>query len=143
VLRRETQRTADEVQPLVQLRTQSTAVAEAIDLAQDFTQLVRQRQPAQLDPWLKRATKRTLDALRRFAAGLSEDYQAVKAGVTCRGVPGRSRPHEPFENAEAADVWPRAPGSLGPPLPAGAPGAEAQVVGPRAPVQVQAAAQAA
>src|SRR6266849_5028598 len=27
-------------------------------------------------------------------------------------------PHQPFENAEAADVWPRAPGSLGPPLPA-------------------------
>src|SRR6266853_2660784 len=82
VLRRATQRTAEEVQQLVQLRTQSTAVAEAIDLAQDFTQLVRQRQPAQLDPWLQRATNRTLDALRRFAAGLSEDSQAVKAGGT-------------------------------------------------------------
>jgi transposase len=82
VLRRETQRTADEVQQLVQLRTQSTAVAEAIDLAQDFAQLVRQRQPAQLDPWLQRAASSTLDAMRRFAAGLSEDSQAVKAGVT-------------------------------------------------------------
>src|SRR6266478_2884954 len=81
VLRREAQRTEAETQQLTQLRTQSTAVAEAIDLAQDFTQLVRQRQPAQLDPWLQRATTSTLDALRRFAAGLSEDYQAVKAGV--------------------------------------------------------------
>ena len=43
---------------------------------------MRQRQPAQLDPWLKRATNSTLEALRRFAAGLSEDYQAVKAGGT-------------------------------------------------------------
>ena len=67
---------------LTQLRTQSTAIAEAIDPAQDFTQLVRQRQPAQLDPWLKRATNSTLEALRRFAAGLSEDYQVVKAGGT-------------------------------------------------------------
>jgi transposase len=45
-------------------------------------QLVRQLQPAQLDPWLRRATNSTLDALRRFAKGLYEDDQAVKAGVT-------------------------------------------------------------
>jgi transposase len=82
VLRREAQRTADEAQQLAQVRAQSAAVAEAIDLAEDFTQLVRQRQPSQLDPWLKRAATSTLTALRRFAAGLYEDYQAVKAGVT-------------------------------------------------------------
>src|SRR2546422_314336 len=57
-------------------------VAEAIDLAQDFTTLVRQRQPAQLEPWLTRAATRTLEALRRFAPGLYEDHEAVKAGVT-------------------------------------------------------------
>ena len=82
MLRREAQRTADDAQQLTQMRVQSAAVAEAIDLAQDFAQLVRQRQPAQLDPWLKRASSSTLEALRRFATGLSEDYQAVKAGVT-------------------------------------------------------------
>ena len=64
------------------MRAQSAELSEAIDLAQDFAALVRQRQPAQLDPWLKRATSSTLDALRRFATGLSEDYAAVKAGVT-------------------------------------------------------------
>src|SRR5712671_2401753 len=77
VLRREAQRTEAETQQLTQLRTQSTAVAEAMDLAQDFAALVRQRQPAQLDPWLTRATASTLDALRRFATGLLEDYAAV------------------------------------------------------------------
>jgi len=82
VLRREAQRTEAETQQLTQLRTQSTEVAEAMDLAQDFAALVRQRQPAQLDPWLTRATASTLDALRRFATGLLEDYAAVKAGVT-------------------------------------------------------------
>src|SRR2546429_7409314 len=49
VLRREANRTAAEAQQLTQLHAQSAEVAEAIDLAQDFTTLVRQRQPAQLE----------------------------------------------------------------------------------------------
>jgi transposase len=64
------------------LRAQQTEVAESIDLAQDFAQLVRQRQPAELDPWLKRATTSTQEAWQRFAKGLHDDYEAVKAGVT-------------------------------------------------------------
>jgi transposase len=82
VLRRATKRTEAETQQLAQLRAQQAAVAEAIDLAEDFAALVRQRQPAQLDPWLQRATTSTLEALQRFAKGLYEDYEAVKAGVT-------------------------------------------------------------
>jgi transposase len=82
VLRRETKRTAVEAQQLAQLREQQAEVTEAIDLAQAFTQLVRQRQPASLDPWLQCASTSTVEALRRFAAGLYEDYAAVKAGVT-------------------------------------------------------------
>ena len=57
-------------------------MAEAIDLAQDFATLVRQRQPERLDPWLTRAMASTLAAFRRFASGLRKDYAAVKAGVT-------------------------------------------------------------
>ena len=82
VLRREVKRTADETQQLAQLHAQDPEVAEAIDLAQDFAQLVRQRQPEHLDPWLQRAATSTLEAMRRFATGLWDDYQAVKAGVT-------------------------------------------------------------
>jgi transposase len=82
VLRRETKRTEAEAQQLTQLQTQSPAVAEAIDLVLDFATLVRQRQPERLDPWLKRATTSAVDAVQRFAAGLYEDYEAVKAGVT-------------------------------------------------------------
>ena len=82
VLRREEQRTEDETQQLAQLRAQHAEVDEAMTLAQDFATLVRPRQPAQLDPWLKRAITRTLEALRRFATGLYEDYDAIKAGVT-------------------------------------------------------------
>jgi transposase len=91
VLRREAQRTADEAQQLAQVQAQPPAVAEAIDLAEDFLTLVRQRQPAPLDPWLTRAATSTLAAMRRFAAGLYADYQAVRAGVT---LPWSSGPVE-------------------------------------------------
>jgi transposase len=82
VLRRETTRTPAETQQLAQLHAQSPAVAEAIDLAQAFTCLVRQRQPERLEPWLQRATASGLEAMQRFASGLREDYEAVQAGVT-------------------------------------------------------------
>jgi transposase len=82
VLRRAEQRTTAETQQLAQLHAQSAEVAEAITLAQDFATLVRQRQPEALDAWLQRATTNAPEALRRFALGLSEDYAAVKAGVT-------------------------------------------------------------
>jgi transposase len=82
VVRQEEQRTTDDAQPLAQLRAQHAAVAEAIDLAQDFAHLVRQRQPQQLEPWLVRAAKSAVGAWRRFAKGLRDDYDAVKAGVT-------------------------------------------------------------
>ena len=91
VLRRETKRTDTETQQLTALRAQQAEVAEAIDLAQDFATLVRQRQPTQLDPWLQRATTSAVDAVRRFATGLYEDYEAVKAGVT---LPWSSGPVE-------------------------------------------------
>jgi len=82
VLGRKDKRTEAEAQQLTQLHTQDPEVAEAIDLAQDFATLVRQRQPERLDPWLQRAATSTLEALQRFAKGLYEDYNAVKAGVT-------------------------------------------------------------
>jgi transposase len=82
VLRREAKRTEAEAQQLAQLRTQQAEVAEAIDLAQDFAELVRQRQPARLDSWLARAAQSPLEAMQRFATGLRDDYAAVKAGVT-------------------------------------------------------------
>jgi len=91
VLRRETKHTEAEAQQLAHLREQQPEVAETIDLAQEFTRLVRQRQPERLDPWLQRATTSAVNAVRRFATGLYEDYEAVKAGVT---LPWNSGPVE-------------------------------------------------
>jgi len=91
VLGRPEKRTEVEAQQLTQLHAQDPEVAKAIDLAQDFTQMVRQRQPASLDPWLQRASTSTVEAIQRFAMGLSEDYGAIKAGVT---LPWSSSPVE-------------------------------------------------
>ena len=44
--------------------------------------LVRERQPDHLDPWLARAAESPLTPLQRFAKGIRDDYEAVKAGVT-------------------------------------------------------------
>jgi transposase len=62
--------------------TEHPALAEAVTLTQDFAGLVRQRQPAQLEPWLARAAASAFPPFRRFAKGLRADYAAVKAGVT-------------------------------------------------------------
>jgi transposase len=82
VIRRAAPRDEEATQPLAQLRAQHAEVAEAIDLAQDFAQLVRQQQPQELEPWLARAAKSAVGAFQRFAKGLRDDYDAIKAGVT-------------------------------------------------------------
>lgn len=44
--------------------------------------LVRRRQPAQIEPWLRRAIMSTLPPFQRFARGLRADDAAVHARVT-------------------------------------------------------------
>ena len=75
-------RTEAETQQLTQLQAQAAEVAEAIDLAQDFLQLVRQRQPEHFDAWLERASTSALEAVQRFASGLRDDDAAGPAGMT-------------------------------------------------------------
>ena len=82
VLRREAKLDDAQRPQLARLRDHAGEVAEAIPLAQDFANLVRQRHPDQLDTWLERAIASCLQPLQRFAKGLREDDAAVKAGVT-------------------------------------------------------------
>jgi transposase len=83
VLRREEARDEAEVHQLAQLQAQHAEVAEAIDLAQEFAQLVRQRQPERLDLWMARAATSALGTFQRLAKGLCEDYDTVKAKSEC------------------------------------------------------------
>jgi transposase len=82
ILKREANRDEDEKQQLAQLQGHHAAFAEAIDVAQDFADLVRQRQPERLDAWLERAAQSAVKAFGRFASGLRADYEAVKTAMT-------------------------------------------------------------
>jgi transposase len=84
VLQRKEQCTDEEAHQLRLLYTQHAEVATAIELAQDFAHLVRQRRAAQFDAWLDRATTSTVNAFRQFASGLQDDYAAIKAAMTRR-----------------------------------------------------------
>jgi transposase len=56
-------------------------IALASDLVRGFVTLVREQQPAALDPWLEQAESSGLRELRRFALGLRQDYAAVRAAL--------------------------------------------------------------
>jgi transposase len=82
VLRSEESRSANDEKLITLLMAQHPNLAEAMRLSTSFGQLVRQRQPEQLDSWLAQANCSNLSPFRRFAKSLREDYNAVKAGVT-------------------------------------------------------------
>jgi transposase len=82
VLRPPDQCTQEDHQQLAQLTAHFPALAEAVALVQDFADLIRQRQPTQLEPWLIRAATSVLPPFRRLAKGLQADMAAVQAAVT-------------------------------------------------------------
>ncbi|WP_317108165.1 transposase [Chroococcidiopsis sp. SAG 2025] len=75
------QRSVEDETLLAHLK-QHPALTVAIDLAQEFADLVQQRDPKQLDRWLEQASSSSLTQFHRFAKSLQSDYAAVKAGVT-------------------------------------------------------------
>jgi transposase len=95
VLRRPENREPRDESLIAQLQAQHPACAEAIELAQDFAQLVRQRQPKALDCWLAPAAKSSLSAFQRFGKRLCKDYEAITAGVT---LPWSNGPVEGHNN---------------------------------------------
>lgn len=60
----------------------SAKLAEAYSLAQDFGNLIRERQVEKFDAWLQRAEESVIAEFRHFATGLRRDYRAVKAALT-------------------------------------------------------------
>ena len=67
---------------LAKLCETAPALAAAMELAEEFAGLVRERKPEYLDPWLQRAQDSAVPALQRFAKKLLSDYDAVRAAVT-------------------------------------------------------------
>lgn len=92
VLRRSGNLKVEEKAQLARLR-QQPELAPAIQLAEGFIQLVRQRQGENLDNWLKQAMESELAAFQGFAKSLVEDYAAVKAGLTLAVSNGPTEGH--------------------------------------------------
>jgi transposase len=82
VLCRRERQSAEDRELLADLRRHDPELDEAITLAEAFIDLVRDRTPDRLDPWLNQAVRSTLRPLRNFAKHLSIDYEAVRAAVT-------------------------------------------------------------
>jgi transposase len=81
ILTRAEHRQANDEHCLSALQAHSSALSEAITLGQTFVEMVRNRQSQSLDPWLTQSSTSTLGAFVRFAKGLREDYDAVKAAL--------------------------------------------------------------
>jgi transposase len=60
---------------------QNPLIGKAQQLAQDFIAMVRKQLPIQLTVWIRQAKASGLLGLRRFAAGLEHDYEAVRAAL--------------------------------------------------------------
>ncbi len=50
-------------------------------LLHEFLEMVRERKPEQLRPWMREATKSGIPELKSFVAGIERDYDAVKAAL--------------------------------------------------------------
>jgi transposase len=67
---------------LDQLCQADVQIAQAYELIQEFTTMLRERQGEKLDAWLQKVEDQEVSELQRFAQGLRRDYGAVKSGLT-------------------------------------------------------------
>jgi transposase len=82
LMRREEKLTAEQGDYLKRLGTLDPELAEARRLTQEFAGMVRNLAGAELDGWLREAEASEAPVMRRFAASLKKDLQAVRAGLT-------------------------------------------------------------
>jgi transposase len=81
VMKRDANRT-DIERALLAGMLQQLELADILRLSQSFLELVRERQPTQLDDWLTAATDSEIPQFQRFVTGLRSDYDAVRAALT-------------------------------------------------------------
>ena len=71
----------EETRMLLRLR-QASDIELAYTLAQQFSLMVKQRKPTLLDDWLMQCVQSGLAELQTFAAGLRQEYAAIRAALT-------------------------------------------------------------
>ena len=81
VMRKLENLTPEDKQTLEKLKGQPE-LSTAIELTQRFLFIARKRLSQHFDSWIERAKESTFKPFQRFAKGLLDDYDAVKAGLT-------------------------------------------------------------
>jgi transposase len=81
-IRRPEDRTAEAQARLDKIRAASPDLTIALDLADEFTALIRKRSSGTLEEWLSRAEISPCPGVRHFAEGIRRDQSAVNAAVT-------------------------------------------------------------
>jgi transposase len=69
--------TEDDKQALERMKEADEKITEAYDLGQRFTDMIRERRPESLPPWLEDVAKSRISALKGFAKGIKQDLAAV------------------------------------------------------------------
>ena len=90
VLRRAERRSVEQRAYLKSLCGADSAIATAVDLAEDFLGMLRRREGERLPAWLDRAEASGIGDLARFATTLRRDHAAVHAGLTLRWSNGQT-----------------------------------------------------
>ncbi|BAY59510.1 transposase IS204/IS1001/IS1096/IS1165 family protein (plasmid) [Leptolyngbya boryana NIES-2135] len=75
-------RTREQKQLIKRLKTHSPVLKTVIELSEAFCKLIRHRQSEQFETWLKEVEVSDLIPFQKFAQGLQQDYEAVKAAMT-------------------------------------------------------------
>lgn len=81
LLAKEQEQLDDKERLLLKHVLQHPVAAKSHTLAQQFTTMVRQRQPRKLRPWLKTCRQSTIREFMTFADGLESDIAAVQAAL--------------------------------------------------------------
>jgi transposase len=92
-VRRPEKRTAEAQARLDAIRRASPDLTRALDLADEFTALIRKSTTGTLQDWLSRAEGSPCPEVRHFAEGIRHDESAVNAAVTTRWSNGPVEGH--------------------------------------------------
>ena len=106
-VRRPEKRTVEAQARLDKIRAASPDLTTALDLADEFTALIRKQSTGTLKEWLSRAEVSPCPEVRHFAEGIRRDESAVNAAMTTameQRPGGRSR--ESAEDDQTPDVRP-------------------------------------
>ena len=92
-VRRPEKRTVEAQARLDKIRAASPDLTAALDLADEFTALIRKQSTGTLKEWLSRAEVSPCPEVRHFAEGIRRDESAVNAAMTTRWSNGPVEGH--------------------------------------------------